>query len=246
MEEFIISSHAYGNAFVPIIKRRLEEHGIACLNVQEGAVLANTSEDNRGELALAAAELIIIDLRPFEMERLIKQMPFSEAEAEAILPRALKLSYRKEDLKEAYVLLNEFLASSRLVVAEGFLRFRMPLMLERWASSADRAGTELLMRREYSELFMLSAAIGKETRRACTEVSLIVFSDSSCTLSDDSGCSIECACIDESFMLSLLRSLSPMKLFVYDLSGEGTDDLLSEVRSYFGDRAVIFRLQMTK
>ena len=146
MEEFRFTSLAYREPLLQLMERDLDEHGLSFHRRINDYLYVDVPEGKLQELVLAAAETIIVDLRPFEMERLIKLLPLSGKERLEALPRAVRASYRRTDLIEAYDCISEYFIEERQMNVEGFLRFRMPFMLERWAHAADIAGTELIFR----------------------------------------------------------------------------------------------------
>ena len=146
MEEFRFTSPAYGESLLQLMERVMNEHGLSNRRRIIDYLYVDIHEGMLHELVLAAAETIIVDLRPFEMERLIKLMPLTERERLEVLPRAVRASYRRSDLIEAYDCVGDYFTTERQMNIEGFLRFRMPFMLERWARAADIAGMELIFR----------------------------------------------------------------------------------------------------
>lgn len=71
-------------------------------------------------------------------------------------------------------------------------------------------------------------------------ISVILHPDGSCTLTDDSDSRIDCASCSDDSVLSLLISLAPERITVYDLSGN-SDSLLSEaLMRVFVDRVHFF------
>ena len=136
--------------------------------------------------------------------------------------------------------LEALLGETRLIVAEGVLRFRMPLLEESWAAAIDRAGEELLIDREYTELLELLGLISETSGESRGEVDLILHSDGSCIITDERGQRIECATAEESGLLPLIMGIAPDTIAVYDLTGGKGIRIMQSISAVFGERACFF------
>lgn len=234
MPQLIVSSHEYGELFKKLLMRRLEEAGES-FSEKGGALLVPNSAAAAG----AISETIVGDLKLPELARLVRLLPVSLREMRAILPRAAALTDDEKLLGYALEAAKEYVRSEKKLIAEGFLRFRLPLVMEAWALAVDRAGEELVIGTEYGALLGMLGETARPEKNA-DELTLILHGDGSFVISDENGCRIESASTHGPALLLLLAGLGPERLRVFDLSGGSSQSVLIGIRSIFGARACFF------
>ena len=99
---------------------------------------------------------------------------------------------------------------------------------------------EIILRSDYLDLMDVLSEYVRSQPPKIRCISVILHPDGSCTLTDDSDSRIDCASCSDDSVLSLLISLAPERITVYDLSGN-SDSLLSEaLMRVFVDRVHFF------
>ena len=242
MGSYSVMSLEYGEALNAALAARCESEGLIWRDRGEwGAAI------DEGERALAViAEHILNDLRPLELKRLSALLPLSENERMAILPLAERLSSDFEGMESASNAISAYFAENELLVTEGFVRFRMPELIEKWAAAVDRAGEELILGRSYSELYRILGLVAEVlpgTDRSA-EACLMLHEDGSFVISDENGCRIESASCEPKSLMALLAALAPERLTVYDLTRGFAAPVLRAVREMFGYRARFFVIRV--
>ncbi|MBO4384029.1 MAG: hypothetical protein J5854_01245 [Clostridia bacterium] len=220
----------YGKIFLRLLSRRLEENG-------EGFAPCGTRMlvEKTDGAAKAVAETLYRDLKPLEMARLVNLLPVSLRDKKEILPRAMKLVRDGDHAERVIGSVREFFKEENVLIAEGFLRFRLPLLLEDWALAVDRAGEEQILRDEYRTLAARLNPVKGEG-----EASMVLYGDGKIVLGFENGSRVEASSGDAKEIIALLSELDPGSLFVYDLTGGRDPGLLSVIRRIFGNRACFF------
>ena len=245
MPEYSVMSIEYGRELRSFFVRRIGRSGLkARARTEGGAVRVSVSGEEKAVFFRTLAEHIVKDLRPFELARFVGLLPASMRDKRAILPYALELARGGEDgdIEAVSNALFEYYKEEDSVITEGFLRFRLSHLLEKWAMAVDRAGEELLLERELKELFSIIGLVTDHgaPESAGKEAELILYADGSWVLSEEPNCRIEGAESDRSSLLALLMSLSPGKLTVYDLTGGNGAGFRRTLSAVFGDSAIFY------
>ncbi|MCR5809253.1 MAG: putative sporulation protein YtxC [Clostridiales bacterium] len=196
-------------------------------------------EDRLRVLSEAVSRATADALMPFETARLMELLPFEIRKDPDVYGRALMLAGEKDLSPYACRETESYLAENDLYVAEGFLRFRLPLVMESWAAAVDRAGEEYAAESEAKELLRILDEDCPLPENEST-VRLILYGDDSCVLSDGESVRVESTSSKTGLVLPMLMGLRPELLTVYDLSGGKTGGLLHSILSLFGDRTCIF------
>lgn len=230
----------YKEAFPKLAIKRLASHGFRSI-CKNGRVETPVEDDELYGFSRAVADIITRDIRADEIERILSTLPFYGLSKRAILPLALSISGEHDFSEYAAHELEEYLRNESSAVIEGFLRFRLPLIMDDWAMAADEAGRRLAVARDSEELIDFCGALyelGVIDRRK--GLCLILYNDGSCVLTDEGGCRIECASCEPEILLPLLTFLAPNRLSVYDLTGGKSRGLLYGIRNMFGANACFF------
>ena len=232
MPYLFVSSLEYGELFRRLLAKRLRAAGEEHLESENGLLVKGTPA-----AAGAISDAIVRDLKPLELARLVSLLPVSLREKREILPRAMELTKNDKQLDFARETVQEYISRENLLIAEGFLRFRLPNVLEDWALAVDRAGEELLLRREFTELAGLFGVFGAEG-----ELTLILHRDGSFVLNGGTGLRVESERTDKESIMELLESFDPKRLTVYDLTEGAGRSVTKGIKRRFGSRAEIFLL----
>ena len=239
MPYLFVTSLEYGDLFQKLLSRRLMKAGEEFIP-EGGALLVKKDQAAAG----AISDCILYDLRPPELARLIGLLPVSLRMRNAILPRAMELASRKDHGAYAKKAVTEFMRGENRLIAEGFLRFRLPAVCEDWALAVDRAGEELAIGNEYAELLrLLAEAAGPEEPKCGGDVVLILHADGSASVTDERGRRVESCAADEESLLPLIAGFAPDSVSVYDLTGGAKRGLLASIREVFGGKACFFILR---
>ncbi|MBO4848004.1 MAG: hypothetical protein J5586_02515 [Clostridia bacterium] len=241
MPVYTVMSPEHGAGSIEPLMRRLEKAGIDA-RADDGRIETEVTAGERQAFAEALAGHILKDLKSCELSRLAVLLPVSLRERELILPLASQLADRTDHSGYAAGEITRLLDETRLLIPEGILRFRLPLVLDSWAMALDRAGEELLIDREYTELLMLLGLMTQigGSGRVNGEVRLILHADGSCVISGGSGQRIECAEADAGELMAILAGIAPERISVYDLTGGKSIGIMHAIRAFFGERASFF------
>ena len=97
------------------------------------------------------------------------------------------------------------------------------------------------MNKEYGELIeALRRFVAGRTSRV-NSLSVCIHADGTITLSDDNDVHIEYVDCAPDGILNLLVNMAPMRLTVYDLSGNEKNRLTEAILKVFGDRVKLYR-----
>ncbi len=241
MALYSIASFDYGVDIGVLAERRLRLNGLntpSCC-VEKTLLSRDVTSDELDSFVSAAAELMYRDLRHFELARLVNLLPVSLRDKQKLLPQALYFSLQRDMFGYVKGELYNYLEDSTLVVAEGFMRFRIPEALDCWAMSVDRAGEELQLRQDYEDLLEILSMLDKtgESEQHAAEVRVILYDNGMATLSNDRGAKIDCSASEEDGMLTILMSMMPTSIIVYDLSGGHNRGIMESINAVFGRKA---------
>lgn len=230
MPNLIVSSMEYGDIFPKLLAKRLGAYGEEAVRRGEKYLL------RKSDLTVKAiAETLLYDLKPLEMARFLNFLPMTLRDKKEILPRAVKLVPDEKHAEYVFNAVKDYIAEENVLIAEGFLRFRLPLLLDEWAIAVDRAGEEHILSEEYRMLidyFSFEDSDG--------EANMVLYGDGKIVLSLENGSRIEATGDEDGSILNLLYALDPESIFVYDLSGGRSGDLIAGIRKHFGRRACFF------
>ena len=239
MPYLFVSSLEYGELFCRLLAKRLRAAGEEHLESENGLLVKGTPA-----AAGAISDAIVRDLKPLELARLVSLLPVSLREKREILPRAMELTKNDKQLDFAREAVQEYISWENLLIAEGFLRFRLPEVLEDWALAVDKAGEELLLRREFAELTGIFCAFSTmlDAENLDGELTLILHRDGSFVLNGGNGIRVESERTDKESIIELLESFDPKRLTVYDLTEGAGRSVTKGIKKRFGNKAEIFML----
>ncbi len=231
-----------------LIKARLDRLGCGDMLYGEGGdncALARISGEAELDIwCRAASGVLKNDLAQLEMARMVNALDFTVRDKQQVLANAISnvrvsasgLERVAEELKLHY-------GKNELLMAEGFVRFRMPDVVAGWESAVMAAAQEHMLKKEYAEMMGVLAAFYRLAPSRVRELSLILNPDGSCTLTDDSDARIDYENCTSEGVISMLVGLAPERITVYDLSGGTGDALLELVSRVFCGRVRLFRRQ---
>ena len=247
MQLYSIVTNEYDADLEKLLKRRLARQNMGALPiVSDGRHSAltlgiDTGEELRG-LSAALSELMLIDLRHFEIADMVGKLPFPLREKQRILKRALRsaLPAAEQTLTRAAEDIRQFLQESELLILEGYLRFRLQEELESWSICVDAAAEELLLEEEYEQLTTLLGLFSALEPGQSGEVLVALNPDGSCTLTgkkENGGeFRIDCAPGSNEGVLDLLSGMAPKRILLYDFSFGKCDKLRNGIELMFGGR----------
>lgn len=219
----------------------LETMRFAVVRTDEGAFVQLDESAGEHILSAALSRVLLRDLAYFELSRCADELPLTLPEKQEALTEALRLV--RDARREARVReeLAAFLTGRNEIHLEGYLRFRLKDVLASWQETVERAAGEMLMRREYGEMMEVLRSFAAMQQPRIGELSICLNPDGSCTLSDESDARIEYIDCSEDGIVSLLVSMAPAQLVVYDLSGGTAGRLTEAIARVFSGRVRIYR-----
>lgn len=139
-----VKSPDYGELIPMLLARRLKLRGIGSV-MRNGTLFFEAETD---EACGVLTECILHDLKPLETARFINYLPISLRDKRRILPRAVELFDEERYKDYTRLKLLEYLSENNNIAPEGFLRFRLPLVMEELALAVDTAAYELFIDRD--------------------------------------------------------------------------------------------------
>ena len=243
MTVYEILTYEYDLPLLKLLDRRMsEQNGVYTLeSVPDGVVIRLRGKTAENAACEALATVLGRDLRFFALAEFADALPLTLAEKQGVLSDALETASGREERKVLKQKLASYLAGHRTLVLEGFLRFRMQEFLMLWELSVEQAAARVLMQKEYGELIeTLRRFVDGRTSRVGS-LSVCIHADGTITLSDDNDVHIEYVDCAPDGILNLLVNMAPMKLTVYDLSGNEKNRLTEAIVRVFGDRVKLYR-----
>lgn len=243
MFAFGIHTTKYDVDLAELVNRRLLTYpnAFCVLPAEDGAFVTIEGEDAMPLAAASTAAILCRDLIYFELARMTDMLPLELPEKQEVLTETLRLA--RDGARERAVrgMLMDYYAERDRLNLEGFLQFRMQRELYEWRELVERSAQEKLMRREYAELLGVLGAFVRMQAPRVGEISICINPDGSCTLTDDSDSRIEYIDCSEDGIVSLLVSMAPAKLIVYDLSGGNGKKLADAIAKVFSGRVRVYR-----
>ncbi|MBQ1820035.1 MAG: hypothetical protein II117_00390 [Clostridia bacterium] len=243
MVVYEILTFEYDIPLLKLLNRRMSELDCAYAleEISDGAVL----KIQGGEPAQAAAEALLSvlgrDLRYFALAEYADSLPLTLSEKQTVLKDALKAASRSEESTVLREKLTDYLSRHRTLVLEGFLRFRMQEFLMLWELAVEQAAARVLMHKEYGELIDTLKRFVEGRVSRVGSLSVCIHADGTITLSDDNDVRIEYVDCAPDGILNLLVNMAPVRLTVYDLSGNEKNRLTEAILKVFGDRVKLYR-----
>jgi len=239
-----INTHEYDADIKKLLTRRLEQTGYPFTLDSSGSdFMVSLKEDDPDMLevlCVALAMLLCRDLRHFELAKMLNELPLSLIEKQAILSKTIKTADISDQLSCVKRSLKEYLSVQHTINLEGFMRFRMQQTRHNWKLSLQRAAEELLLEKEYIELMGILRSFVQLQSPRIRELSVCLNSDGTCTLTDDSDYRIDYADATDDGLVSVLISLAPERLTVYDLSNGACAALTEALARVFAGRIRFF------
>ena len=243
MVAFEILTYEYDLPLVKLLNRRMS--GLNCAYVLEeipdGAVLKIRGEEPVRAAAEALISILGRDLRYFAFAEYADSLPLTLSEKQTVLKDALEAASHSEERGVLYEKLVDYLSTHKTLCLEGFLRFRMQEFLMLWELAVEQAAARVLMQKEYGELMETLRRFVDGRVSRVNQISVCIHADGTITLSDDSDVRIEYVDCAPDGILNLLVNMAPMRLTVYDLSGQEKNRLTEAIVRVFGDRVKLYR-----
>lgn len=244
MQLYSILTYEYDANMELLLNRRLNKHGVppcsAASDMQRHMQVAIADDAELRKLSNALAELLLIDIRHFELAKMVNRLPFSLREKQTLLPKALSSSVVHLDYTGAANDLFDYLTDNKLLVLEGYLRFRLQNVMEMWSVCVDSAAEEMMLNEEYLALTQLLGLFAELQTPNIGEVNVVLHPDGSCTLTDSGDVRIDCAPGSNDGVVSMLVGMSPERIVIYDLSYDACDELIDAIRKIFGAKVSFY------
>lgn len=243
MTVYEILTYEYDLPLIKLLNRRMSEQdrAYALEAIPDGVVLKLRGKAPEDAAADALSFVLGRDLRYFALAEYADALPLSLSDKQSVLTDALEAAACREERKVLKQKIADYLGTHRTLILEGFLRFRMQEFLMLWELNVEQAAARVLMNKEYGELIeALKRFVAGRTSRV-NSLSVCIHADGTITLSDDNDVHIEYVDCAPDGILNLLVNMAPMKLCVYDLSGQEKNRLTEAILKVFGDRVKLYR-----
>lgn len=255
MREFFIFTNEYDADIERLLKRRLQKRDTACavefgafehgaetadgIRTESAVLVRALDDDALDALCAGVSELMLLDLRHFELANSVERLPFSLKEKKRILRISVERTGDLGDVKECAAEVRQYLNENDSLNLEGFIRFRLKETVELWSAAVDAAADELVESEALSELFGLFGLTNYEPGSGGTEVAVIFNPDGSCTItnglffekSDEKRFRIDCAPGNDAGVLGLIGGLSPLSVSLIDLSMGKCEELKNSLHA---------------
>lgn len=237
MQLYSIDTYEYDANMEKLLERRLRRQGFSRdfadgSDKQRIRIVIEDSAQLK-QLCGALAELLLLDLRYFEVARMVNSLPFSLREKQTVLPEALKYSLHCCNCESVCKRLYQYLSENDLLVLEGFMRFRMRDTIDAWSLSVDRAAEELLLHEEYAALMQLIGSFAQIETSDVSQARIILHPDGSSTIIGDNNMRIDCAAGNDAGVINMLIGMEPEQVTIYDLSLGKCDSLCKAIQNAF-------------
>lgn len=242
MPAWIIRTFEYDIDTAALLGRRLRAaHVPFTMGEAVGGCAVNIQGSHGAEkLSEGVCGLLCRDLLPFVLSAMADATPFSLEEKRALVTSAVQNARREEELSPVKRQLTEYLRQERVLCLEGFMRFRMESTLMFWQLCLEQAAASLLLQKEYGELVSLLRGYVQEQPDKLEELQVCLHKDGSCTLTDQQALCIEYADPSQEGLVSLLVSMAPGHLTVYDLTGLSPNPLADTLLQVFSGRISLY------
>lgn len=241
MPTWIIQNPEYDMELLSLLQERLSSQGaVFAVSPALGGVGVRTEAAGLPGLCRALGQLLLKDMLPFEMERLVDRTPLPLMDKEQVVSQAVDCALEQADLSDTPGRLMAHLKRESRLCLEGFLHFRMQETVLFWQLCAEEATSALLMERELSEVAGVLQLMLLNRPPRCRTLRLCLHGDGVCSLSD--GEELHMEYVDESGqgIISLLVGMAPARLLVYDLSGGRRQGLVTALTEIFLGRMCLY------
>lgn len=242
MPSWIIRTFEYDIDTAALLGRRLRAARVPFTLGEAAGGCAVTLRCPKSAEALgeAVCGLLCRDLLPFVLASMADATPFTLEEKQRLVHSALQSARAEEDVSPVKRRLTEYLQQERVLCLEGYLRFCMEGTLLFWQLCLEQAAAGLLLQKEYGELVSLLQGYVQEQPEKLEELQLCLHKDGSCTLTDRQALCIEYADPSQEGLVSLLVSMAPRHLTVYDLTGTSPSPLTDTLLQVFSGRISLY------
>ena len=243
MTAYEILTFEYDLPLIKLLDRRMSEQDCTYTleAIADGVVMKLRGRTAENAATEALSTVLGRDLRFFALAEFADTLPLSLSEKQTVLSDALEAAACREERKVLKQKLAAYLKTHRTLVLEGFLRFRMQEFLMLWELAVEQAAARILMNKEYGELIETLRRFVDGRMSRVEQLSVCIHADGTITLSDDNDVHIEYVDCAPDGILNLLVNMAPMKLTVYDLSGNEKNRLTEAIVKVFGNRVKLYR-----
>ncbi len=239
MSQYSVNTHEYGIDIKKLIERRLKQVSSKLEIESEDKNTVSAFIDTPKELdkwCSALSRLLLHDIAPFELAKIVDGLPFDLEEKEEILTEAVKNAKNVLGYNAIRQKLREYFADNDSLNLEGFVFFRMNDTKNSWEACVDEAIHEFAVRNEYLELMSVWASFAKMSPSRTSQINVILHPDGSCTLTDESDSRIDCSKCSFDGIVSVLVGLAPEHITVYDMSAGESRGMAELLLRVFEDR----------
>lgn len=242
MRSVTLSTLEYDVDIPELLIRRLRRNGskYKITDSAERSLTISVYEDDMDGVIDSVCDLILLDIAQFEIADIVRSQSLSLSDQKLVLIEAIGYSKTISRTSVRRAIAEHFSENDSLVI-EGFVRFRMRDTMLIWERCVDKATEELLIKIEHMELMGLLSAFVKMHPTRINEVAVIIRPDGACSLTDDSDTHIDYPPDAAESLLSLLISLSPQRITVYDMSDGLSSGLLNSIYRVFEERVRVYR-----
>ena len=225
MHDYLISSYKYGTEPFDLVKRRFPDLKIT--KRSKNTVCLHTEAE---QAAKCACDILIYDIAQFEIADIISEFPFDLATKRSIFERAVVISNKAVLRYPVMRSLTEYFTEHSSLVLEGYVLFRMDDTAEIWERCVTKSIEDYLQECRLREL---AGTFFRMISEGGSRIILIINTNSSFTLANDSGMQIDYPPQSEASLMYMLRSMSPDEIVLYDMSDGKNDDFINAVKKEF-------------
>ena len=238
-----VCTYEYETNLSKLLERRLTQSGFqGNVYAEDRAIEAEVKDEaDLAKWCEAIARLLMMDLSYFEVATMVSELQVPLREKRKILSEAILHVHKIGGVGSVKRGLMEHFQVHDSLVLEGFMRFRMKDVLDKWELCVDRAAEDVLVKAEYMELMSVLSAFVQLQPPKMKEISLILNPDGSCTLTDNSDSRIDCSRCSDDGVVGVLVGLAPEKITVYDLSEGRNHEVAEALMRVFEDRIRFFK-----
>ncbi|MBR4435162.1 MAG: hypothetical protein IKS90_03605 [Clostridia bacterium] len=248
MQQYSLFTNEYDADIEILLKKRLAAENSKSVVERvsddgKAVTVITDAETDIWKLSCAVCEMMLNDLKYFEMTRLANNLPPAVNNIASIIEEASKTGgvYPfADDVKQGIF---EYLSETDTMNLEGYLRFRLKDVIERWSVFIDAAADEMMLINEFNELTKLLGLFTVIEPPRSGKLTVILNPDGSCTITnyidgnyENEGFRIDCAEGSNEGVINMLIGMSPSSITLHDLSFGRCDKLKAAIETVFGAR----------
>ena len=224
-----------------LLERRLKEQETDfVLSPCENGVRIRFRSREENAVFEALTRILCRDIQYFVLAKMTDVLPLSLSEKQEVLTDALCAARAGEERAFVTERVKAHLREETVLCLEGFLQFRLQAVVMLWELCVEEAAASVLMRKEYSELMRVLHSYVQGRPARIQKLRLCIRTDGSCLISDESGISVEYVDCSPDGLVSLLVSMAPNQLIIYDQSDGVFSSLPETLRRIFSGRVQVY------